>query len=82
MCFIKARALLIQRAPNRHASLTPATSQHRGRIHDGKEGGLFFVEGGEGQVEGCEIWGNAVAGVGVDGSSSQAVVKGCECAIA
>ena len=52
----------------------------RGRIHDGKDVGLVFIHGGTGRAEDCKIWGNAEAGVHVQDSGSQAVVKGCECA--
>ena len=41
---------------------------------------MSFFRGGNGQVEGCQIWGNKFANVYVHDSGSQAVVKGCECA--
>ena len=52
----------------------------RGRIHDGKDGGVAFFEGGKGQVEGCQIWGNAEIGVGIRDNGSEAVVARCKCA--
>ena len=36
--------------------------------------------GGKGRVEGCQVWGNAQAGVGIRGDGSEAVVVGCKCA--
>ena len=81
-----AHAFLIQRAPDcRHASLSLTYfyflhfSTSLGRIHDGKEEGVAFIFGGNGQVIDCKIWGNAKANVHVQDSGSQAVVKGCEC---
>ena len=41
---------------------------------------MAFIVGGKGRVEDCQIWGNNLANVAVQGSGSQAVVKGCECA--
>ena len=52
----------------------------RDRIHDGKQCGLAFVEGGRGRVEDCKIWGNERTGIFVQGSGSEAVVAGCKCA--
>ena len=50
-----------------------------GRIYD-SEGAGVWLDGCEGWVEGCQIWGHVKASVCVQGSGSQAVVKGCECA--
>ena len=50
-----------------------------GRIHDGRGGGVAFFKGSKGRVEQCEIWGNAKAGVDVQGDSSEAMVAGCKC---
>ena len=51
-----------------------------GRIYDGKNSGVFFVQCGKGRVEGCQISGHEGAGVLVQGSGSEAVVVGCKCA--
>ena len=40
---------------------------------------MAFIQGGKGRVEDCQIWGNAEAGVGIQGSVSEAVVAGCKC---
>ena len=53
---------------------------HVHRIHDGKEVGTIFARGAKGRVDDCEIWGNADAGVTVQGDGSEAVVAGCKCA--
>ena len=55
-------------------------SKSPGRIYDGKEGGVAFIYGGKGQVEGCQIWGNETVSVFVQGDGSEAVMAGCKCA--
>ena len=77
---LEAHVFLIQQAPTRHTlSYFCHFSTSRGRIHDGIPGGVIFYEGGKGRVEGCKIWGNAVAGVYIQGDGSEAVVAGSEC---
>ena len=41
---------------------------------------MLFAQGGKGRVEGCQIWGNTMVGIGVHNSGTEAVVAGCKCA--
>ena len=76
----RARVFHNRQAPPRHASRHFSTSP--GRISDGKISGVACQQGGKAWVEGCQIWGNKVSNVYVQGggSGSQAIIKGCECA--
>ena len=60
--------------------LLPALLNIARRIYDGNGSGVVFAEGGKGRVEGCQICGNDLAGVRVQGDGSEAVVVGCKCA--
>ena len=51
-----------------------------GRIYDGKNCGVLFVQGGKGRVEDCQIWGSVCSGVAVQDHGAEAVVVGCKCA--
>jgi hypothetical protein len=41
----------------------------RCRIHDGADSGLYFFDGAAGEVEDCEVYGNANVGVAVTGGA-------------
>jgi parallel beta-helix repeat protein len=45
------------------------------RIHDGKESGIWIYDKASGLVEGCEVCGNAFAGVTVSGGANPTVRK-------
>ena len=40
------------------------------KVHDSSRAGIVFEEGGKGRVEGCDIAGNAIFGVSIDGPES------------
>ena len=46
----------------------------RCRIHDGADSGLYFFDGASGEVEDCEVYGNANVGVAVTGGA-RAVIR-------
>jgi len=50
-----------------------APSIRRCRIHDGADSGLYFFEGAAGEVEDCEVYGNANVGVAITGRADPAV---------
>jgi nitrous oxidase accessory protein NosD len=45
----------------------------RCRIHDGADSGLYFFDGASGEVEDCEVYGNANVGVAITGGARPAV---------
>ena len=73
MSIVVLRSLSVPLLPRHFLTL-------RGRIHDGKGGGVAFSRGSKGLVEGCKIWRNAGVGVTIQGNNSEVVVAGCKCA--
>ena len=49
-----------------------------GRIHEGKAQGVLVLEGAKGRVERCDIWGNALAGVHIQGQGTEPAVVDCK----
>ena len=48
------------------------------RVHDGGRSGLRFTRGAGGRVERCDIWGNANAGVVIEGRGTEPAVVDCK----